>query len=263
MAFMVSDQLEALAVATRRAIYTTLLDGPRSVGEIANEMPVSRPAVSQHLKVLADAGLVEVSVSGNRHYYSARPDGLEALRSWTDQMWEQAMGRFAQLADRKETKMEGRIDAVVKRITVPGTAAEAFALFTERVGEWWPLPTHSVAGDDAVDARIDPQVGGRFYEVTKSGEEHDWGSVLQWEQDRRLVLDWYPGLPSAEATRLEISFLQLGDSTEVTLVHDGWEARGDVALERRDGYDTGWDQVLGLVPGVGSVVSVRSVAEVS
>jgi len=178
-------------------------------------------------------------------------------------MWDQAMRRFAELADRKETTMDGQINAVVKRVTVPGTAAEAFALFTERVGEWWPLPTHSVAGDDALDARMDPGVGGRLYEVTKSGEEHDWGSVVQWEPNRRLVFDWYPGLAPAEATRLEISFLQLGDSTEVTLVHDGWEARGDVAMERREGYDLGWDQVLGLVPGVESVVSVRSVAKVS
>jgi len=257
---MVSEQLEALAVTTRREIYTILLEGSRSVGEIAKELPVSRPAVSQHLKVLADAGLVGVSVSGNRHYYGALPAGLETLRSWADQMWEQAMGRFAEFADRKETNMGDRIDPVVKRVTVPGTASEVFALFTEGIAEWWPFSTHSVAGDDAIDARIDPRPGGRMYEVTKTGQQHDWASVLLWEQDRRMVLDWYPGLPSGEATRLEISFLPLGDSTEVTLVHGGWEARGDEASDRRDDYDRGWDVVLGLVPGVGTVEGVPSPA---
>lgn len=260
---MVSEQLEALAVPTRRAIYTTLLRGPHSVGEIADGLPVSRPAVSQHLKVLAEAGLVEASASGNRHYYRARPAGLAALRTWTDQMWDQAMGRFADFAERKEQGMESRIEPVVKRVTVPGTVSEVFALFTECLGEWWPLASHSVAGDDAVDARIDPEVGGRVYEVTTTGDQHEWGLVLQWEQDRRMVLDWYPGLTVSEATRLEISFLSLVGNTEVTLVHDGWEARGEDAMERRGEYDRGWDVVLGLVPGAGSADQVQTLTHVS
>ena len=260
---MVSEQLEALAVPTRRSIFTTLLEGPRSVGEIADGLPVSRPAVSQHLKVLAEAGLVEVSVSGNRHYYQARPAGLAALRNWTDQMWDQAMGRFADFAARKEQNMDDRIEPVVKRVTVPGTVSEVFELFSARLGEWWPLESHSLAGSDAVDARIDPEVGGRVYEVTGSGDQHEWGLVLQWEQDRRMVLDWYPGLSISEATRLEISFLSLGGNTEVTLVHDGWESRGEDAMERRADYDEGWEIVLGLMPGVGSSAEVRSPTSVS
>lgn len=247
---MVSEQLQALAVPTRREIYRILLSGRHSVSEIAEQLPVSRPAVSQHLKVLVDAGLVTGSAEGNRHYYTARPEGLAALRDWTDQMWDQAMSRFADLADRKEKKVENRIEPVVKRVTVPGDVTDVFELLTGRVAEWWPMASHSVAGDDVVDVRLDPEVGGRMYEVTNTGERHDWGVVIQWEQDRRIALDWYPGLSVDETTRLEISFLPMGDHTEVTLVHDGWEARGESAIERRSEYDSGWDVVLGCVPGV-------------
>lgn len=253
---MVSEQLQALAVPTRREIYGILLSGRHSVGEIADRLPVSRPAVSQHLKVLADAGLVERTAEGNRHFYTARPEGLAALREWTDQIWDQAMSRFADFADREEKRMKDRIEPVVKRITVPGDVADVFELFTERLGEWWPMASHSVAGDEVVDVQLDANVGGRMYEVTGDGEQHEWGLVLQWEQDRRVVLDWYPGLSLAETTRLELSFLPLGDRTEVTLIHDGWEARGEEALQRRAEYDSGWGVVLGCLPGMAEVGTV-------
>ncbi|HET9259989.1 MAG TPA: metalloregulator ArsR/SmtB family transcription factor [Acidimicrobiia bacterium] len=259
---MVSEKLQALAVPTRREIYAILISGRHAVGEIAARLPVSRPAVSQHLKVLVDAGLVESAAEGNRHYYTARPEGLAVLREWTDQIWDQAMSRFADFADREEKRMQDRIDPVVKRITVPGDVADVFELFTERIGEWWPMASHSVAGDEVVDVRIDPIVGGRMYEVTGEGDQHEWGLVLQWEQDRRLVLDWYPGLSIAETTRLELSFLPMGDRTEVTLIHDGWEARGEEALQRRDEYNSGWGVVLACLPGVGSAEAVETIARV-
>ena len=64
-----------------------------------------------------------------------------------------------------------------------------------------------------------------------------------------MVLDWYPGLPTSQATHLEITFRQTAEGTELTLVHDGWEARGPDAERMRESYDTGWDAVLGRVPG--------------
>ena len=259
---MVSDKLQALAVPTRREIYAILVSGRHSVGEIADQLPVSRPAVSQHLKVLVDAGLVVGAAEGNRHYYTARPEGLAALREWTDEIWDQAMSRFADFADREEKRMQDRIEPVVKRIAVPGDVADVFGLFAERIGEWWPMATHSVMGDQVVDVRIDPMVGGRMYEVTRDGDQHEWGLVLQWEQGRRVVLDWYPGLSIAETTRLELSFLPMGDRTEVTLIHDGWEARGEEALQRRAEYDSGWGVVLGCLPGVGSTEAVETIARV-
>src|SRR5215475_14600084 len=86
--------LLALADPTRRQVFEHLRNGPRAVGEIAAEMPVSRPAVSQHLKVLKDAGLVIDQAEGTRRVYYIDPNGLGALRSWLDQFWDQALAAF-------------------------------------------------------------------------------------------------------------------------------------------------------------------------
>lgn len=84
----------ALADPTRRAIFERLADGPRPVGELARGLPVSRPAVSQHLKVLKEAGLVVDRRVGNRSIYQVNPDGLGALRAYLDQFWKQALAAF-------------------------------------------------------------------------------------------------------------------------------------------------------------------------
>jgi DNA-binding transcriptional ArsR family regulator len=86
--------LLALADPTRRQVFEHLRSGPRAVGEIAAEMPVSRPAVSQHLKVLKDAGLVMDQAEGTRRVYCIDPNGLGALRSWLDQFWDSALEAF-------------------------------------------------------------------------------------------------------------------------------------------------------------------------
>jgi DNA-binding transcriptional ArsR family regulator len=86
--------LLALADPTRRQVFEHLRSGPRAVGEIASEMPVSRPAVSQHLKVLKDAGLVTDQAEGTRRVYYIDPNGLGELRSWLDQFWDIALEAF-------------------------------------------------------------------------------------------------------------------------------------------------------------------------
>jgi DNA-binding transcriptional ArsR family regulator len=88
------DALTALGDPTRRAIFERLADHPRAVGELASELPVSRPAVSQHLKVLKDAGLVSDRRAGNRRIYQLDPAGVGALRVYLDQFWNQAMTAF-------------------------------------------------------------------------------------------------------------------------------------------------------------------------
>jgi DNA-binding transcriptional ArsR family regulator len=92
--------LASLADPTRRKILEKLRDGPRSVGAIASELPVSRPAVSQHLKVLKDAGLVVDRAEGTRRVYYIDPQGLGPLRAWFDQFWDQAMSSFQQEVER-------------------------------------------------------------------------------------------------------------------------------------------------------------------
>jgi len=86
--------LAALADPTRRAILRELTDRPSAVGELAKELPVSRPAVSQHLKVLLDAGLVSARSEGSRRIYGIDPDGVGALRAYLDRFWNRALAAF-------------------------------------------------------------------------------------------------------------------------------------------------------------------------
>ncbi len=91
------------------SVLEKLRDGPRSVGEIANDLPVSRPAVSQHLKVLKEAGLVNDRSVGTRRIYHIDPKGLGAMRAWLDQFWEAALAAFAAEVERSEkSKKEER-----------------------------------------------------------------------------------------------------------------------------------------------------------
>jgi DNA-binding transcriptional ArsR family regulator len=90
----------ALADPTRRAIFERLAEAPRAVGELAGELPISRPAVSQHLKVLKDAGLVIDSAAGNRRIYQIDPGGVGALRAYLDGFWNQALAAFKAAAEK-------------------------------------------------------------------------------------------------------------------------------------------------------------------
>jgi DNA-binding transcriptional ArsR family regulator len=96
----VSDAVfAALADPTRRAVVEALRGGRRSVREIADDLPVSRPAVSQHLKVLAGAALVRVEQEGTRRFYSLDPRGPAEARAWMDEVLDVALARFAVLAE--------------------------------------------------------------------------------------------------------------------------------------------------------------------
>jgi len=93
------DGWTALGDPTRRAIFERLADRPCAVGELASELPVSRPAVSQHLKVLKDAGLVFDRPEGNRRIYRADPAGVAALRDQLDRFWNQALAAFKEVVE--------------------------------------------------------------------------------------------------------------------------------------------------------------------
>ena len=93
------DGWTALGDPTRRAIFERLADHPLAVGELARELPVSRPAVSQHLKVLKDAGLVVVRPAGNRRIYQLDPAGVGALRAYLDQFWSRALVAYKAAAE--------------------------------------------------------------------------------------------------------------------------------------------------------------------
>ena len=97
-----ADGWTALGDPTRRAIFARLAEHPRAVGELASELPVSRPAVSQHLKVLKDAGLVVDRPAGNRRIYRLDPTGVEVLRAQLDSFWNQALATYKALAEQIE-----------------------------------------------------------------------------------------------------------------------------------------------------------------
>ena len=100
-----ASSMTALGDPTRRAIFERLAAGPSSVGALAADMPVSRPAVSQHLKVLKEAGLVVDRQAGNRRIYSIDPDGVGALRAYFDRFWTQSLGAFKQAVEQRDEEV--------------------------------------------------------------------------------------------------------------------------------------------------------------
>lgn len=102
------DRMAALSDATRREIFHRLSLGPCSVGDIAKDLPVSRPAVSQHLRVLADAGLVTHRTQGTRHVYQLDPEGVAALRDYLDGLWRTALKQFKTRAESTFPKRKER-----------------------------------------------------------------------------------------------------------------------------------------------------------
>jgi DNA-binding transcriptional ArsR family regulator len=94
-------QLDALGDATRRAILARLLDGPQPVGKLAGDFPVSRPAISQHLRILKEANLVMDHSQGTRRLYQINPQGFDSLRDYFDQFWNHALAAFKRKVEEK------------------------------------------------------------------------------------------------------------------------------------------------------------------
>jgi len=100
-----NDGLTALGDPTRRAIFERLAERPQAVGELARELPVSRPAVSQHLKVLKETGLVFDRRAGARRIYQVDPDGVGALRAYLDQFWSRSLAAYKEAVEQREEEV--------------------------------------------------------------------------------------------------------------------------------------------------------------
>jgi DNA-binding transcriptional ArsR family regulator len=100
------EQLHALGDPTRRGIVESLFDGPKSVGELARGFPVSRPAISQHLRILKEANLVSDQAVGNRRLYRLNPEGFDLLRDYFDRFWTQALNAFKNTLDETEERLK-------------------------------------------------------------------------------------------------------------------------------------------------------------
>lgn len=139
---------------------------------------------------------------------------------------------------------------VRKTIHVRAPQEVAWRVFTEKLGSWWPLATHKIGAAKAVDAVIEPRVGGRWFERGDDGSTCDWGRVLAWEPVSRLVLSWdisadWTADPSL-GTEVEVHFIAEGRETRVVLEHRKLDRYGKRLDEMRGIFDSegGWGGLL-------------------
>ena len=147
---------------------------------------------------------------------------------------------------------------VVKTVRVPTDPGTAFRRFTEEMGSWWPLETHSIGRDEAEDVTVESREGGAIVERTRSGQKHVWGTITEWSPPGRLAFTWHPGRDASTAQEVKVTFTAAGEGvTEVRLEHGGWDRFGDGAAEAREPYVPGWDLVLGRYSaGVGGLAGL-------
>jgi uncharacterized protein YndB with AHSA1/START domain len=129
--------------------------------------------------------------------------------------------------------------------TVGCPPEHAFAMWAQRTSLWWPK-SHSVSADPDLTVTFEPRPGGRIFERTPAGAEHDWGEITAWEPPRRLGYLWHLRADRADATDVEITFVPVdAGRTRVEIEHSGWERLGAAGEERRDRNRGGW---AGLLP---------------
>jgi uncharacterized protein YndB with AHSA1/START domain len=127
---------------------------------------------------------------------------------------------------------------------VPCPADVAFDVWTAAIDGWWPAD-HTASGESDATVVLEPGVGGRIFERTAAGHEHDWGEVVAWEPPSRLVYRWHLRRDRADATEVEIRFEPLGPgATRVAIEHRGWERLGAGGQEWRDRNMGGWSTLL-------------------
>ena len=120
----------------------------------------------------------------------------------------------------------------------------AFETWTSRIGSWWPK-SHSVTADPDLEVVLETRLGGRIYERTPDGTEHDWGEVTLWEPPRRFGYLWHLRRDRADATDVEIRFIARdADTTTVEIEHRAWERLGAEGQGWRDRNRGGWESLL-------------------
>jgi uncharacterized protein YndB with AHSA1/START domain len=174
------------------------------------------------------------------------------VRAYLEQVWGDAAARF-RLAARNLPDPEERMEPpdvepldvkpLELEFTVGCSVRHAFAVWAERTSLWWPH-SHSVSAEEGLTVTFEPRAGGRIFERTPLGAEHDWGEILAWEPPGRLRYRWHLRQDRADATDVEITFTGAGDETVVRIVHDGWERLGARGPELRDRNRQGWSGLL-------------------
>jgi hypothetical protein len=137
------------------------------------------------------------------------------------------------------------IEPISLEFDVECPVAHAFKTWTSDIGRWWPLD-HSVSGEHGLHVVLEGRPGGRIFERTTAGAEHEWGEVTIWEPPDRLVYLWHLRRDRADATEVEIRFVGVdAQTTRVQITHRGWERLGADAEQWRDRNRAGW---AGLLP---------------
>ena len=142
--------------------------------------------------------------------------------------------------------VEEKHEPIRQSVRVNCPIDDAFHLFTEGLAEWWPLASFSMSGEEAETCAIEPWVGGRVFERTRSGEEREWGSVIAWDPPTHLEFTWHPRARGDRNQTVNVEFQVEADGTRVTLVHTGWHLTGMQASALHADYTTQWAEVLEL-----------------
>lgn len=136
------------------------------------------------------------------------------------------------------------IEPLILSFEVATDRDQAFHAWTDHIGRWWPK-SHSVSGDPALSVVLEPRLGGRLFERTLTGAEHDWGEITVWDPPRRFGYLWHLRRDRADATDVVISFSALDENrTRVDIEHTGWERLGAGGQDWRDANFGGWSSML-------------------
>ena len=248
----------ALSDPTRPAVFERLRSGPQSVGAIARGLPVSRPAVSQHLKVLKEAGLVIDRPEGTRRVYCIDPDGLGALRAWLDQFWDEALAAFQSGSRRRSAEDKGggsnepgdRHCAGAQEHSRQRKPGACLRGIHRRSRALVARARPTIGKPPRKTTVLETRLGGRWYDVSEDGSEANVGKVLVWEPPHRFVVSWDINSKwkpdTTVGSEVEIRFVADGpEATIVELEHRKFEQMGAEAGEsmRRD-VDGGWPDIL-------------------
>lgn len=136
------------------------------------------------------------------------------------------------------------IEPLAISFEVDSPVDHAFDTWTRRIDTWWPK-SHTASDDPQATIVLEPSVGGRLFERTSQGVEHDWGRVVAWEPPERFGYTWHLRRDAADATDVAVTFTSIDpDRTRVDIVHTGWERLGEGGQDWRDRNRGGWDGLL-------------------
>ncbi len=228
--------MKAIADPNRRIMLRLLMAGEHSSGEIAAHFVMTRPAVSQHLKVLTEAGLATVRQQSTKRYYSARPEGLAELRRSLQEYWDVGLLRLAMAAENEErrnesvTRLSGEYLEREVRIAARPETVFAYFIDPEKMLQW-----------KGKSVELDPRPGG-IYRVDMTGKDIARGNYVEIVPHSRIVFTWgwegegHPIPPGS--TTVEVTLTADGDETILRLRHYGLNEEG------RASHTEGWEHYM-------------------